>query len=205
MLKVALTGNVASGKSVLARIWAREGVPIISADELAREAVRPGSPGLEAVVASFGVRVLEDDGTLDRDALRHLVFADPSRRKTLEEILHPIIHGLREEWMRREEGKGSRLVVAEIPLLFEVGLEEAFDAVVLVDAPASERLRRLTELRGLEEEEARRILSAQMPQEEKRSRASFVIHNSGSMEELEIQGLALLDLLRARAAGRRAE
>lgn len=205
MLKVALTGNVASGKSALARIWAREGVPIVSADELAREAVRPGSPGLEAIVASFGAGVLKDDGTLDRRALRRLVFPNPARRKNLEEILHPIIQGLREDWMRREAGKGSRLVVAEIPLLFEAGLEDTFDAVVLVDAPGPVRLRRLTELRGLEEEEARQILDAQMPSEEKRSLASFVIFNSGSMEELEIRALALLDLLRSRAAARRAE
>lgn len=205
MLKIGLTGNVASGKTALARIWAREGVPIVSADELAREAVRPGSSGLEAIVASFGAGILKDDGTLDRDALRRLVFPDPARRRHLEEILHPIIQALREDWMRREAGKGSRLIVAEIPLLFEAGLEETFDVVVLVDAPGPVRLRRLTELRGLEEEEARKILDAQMPSEEKRSRASFVIFNSGSMEELEIQGLALLDLLRSRAAARRAE
>jgi dephospho-CoA kinase len=205
MMKVALTGNVASGKSALARIWARKGVPLVSADELAREAVQPGSPGLAAVVASFGVGVLKEDGSLDRDSLRHLVFRDPSKRRELEEILHPIIQARREEWMRREAGRGSRLVVAEIPLLFEVGLEEAFDAVVFVDAPYRERLRRLTELRGLEEEEARRILDAQMPPEEKLSRASFVVHNSGSMQELEIRGLALLDLLRARAAEKKDE
>jgi dephospho-CoA kinase len=205
MMKVALTGNVASGKSALARIWVREGVPLVSADELARDAVRPGSPGLEAVVASFGAGVMKGDGTLDRDALRHRVFGDPGERRKLEGILHPLIRTLREEWMQREAAKGSRLAVAEIPLLFEAGLEGEFDAVVFVDAPEVERLRRLTELRGLAVEEARRIMDSQMPAEEKRQRASFVVFNAGTLEELEVKGLALLDLLRARAARMGAE
>jgi dephospho-CoA kinase len=202
MMKVALTGNAASGKTTLARIWAREGIPVISADDLARDAVAPGTPGLAAVLAAFGPQVLRGDGTLDRDALRALVFQDSSLRKRLEEIVHPIIAALREERMEREAAMGNRLVVAEIPLLFEVGLEGEFDVVVLVDAPYRERLRRLTQLRGLEEEEARRILDAQMPSEVKLPRASYVIHNAGSQEDLAIRALALLDLLRARAAGR---
>jgi dephospho-CoA kinase len=133
-----------------------------------------------------------------------VVFSDPAQKARLEEILHPIIATLREEWMRVEAGRGSRMVVAEIPLLFEVGLEAEFDAVVLVVASRTERLRRLTTLRGLEAEEAKRILEAQMPSEEKLGRANFVIHNEGTLAELETRALALLDLLRARAAGRKA-
>lgn len=202
MMKVAITGSVASGKSSLARIWAREGVPVVSADELARAVVEPGTPGLEAVITAFGPGFLRDDGTLDRDALRDLVFRDPLSRRRLEEILHPLIGALRDEWMTREGGEGRPFVVAEIPLLFESGTEGEFDVIVFVDAPAVERLRRLTLLRGLEEEEARRIMDAQMPPEEKLPRSTFVIHNSGSEEELEVRALALLDLIRARAVGK---
>ena len=202
MMKVAITGSVASGKSSLARIWAREGVPVVSADELARAVVEPGTPGLEAVITAFGPGFLREDGTLDRDALRDLVFRDPPSRRKLEEILHPLIGALRDEWMTREGGMGLPLVVAEIPLLFESGTEGEFDVIVFVDAPAVERLRRLTLLRGLEEGEARRIMDAQMPSEEKLTRSTFVIHNSGSEEELEVRALALLDLLRARAVGK---
>jgi len=202
MMRVAITGNVASGKSALARIWAREGVPVVSADVLAREAVEPGSPGLEAVIAAFGSELLRSDGTLDRNAMRALVFRDPASRRKLEKILHPIIGALRDEWMRGEAEGGSVLAVAEIPLLFELGLEGEFDAVVFVEAPARERLRRLTRLRGLDDDEAARIMEAQMPSEEKLSRSTFVIHNTGSEEELELRALALLDLLRARAAGK---
>jgi dephospho-CoA kinase len=204
MMKVALTGNVASGKSEVARLWAREGVPLVSADDLARKAVRPGTPGLRAVVALFGSQILREDGTLDRDRLRGMVFGDPALRRGLEDILHPMIRSLRDAWMEDEEEKGSHLAVAEIPLLFEAGLQDDYDVVVLVDASSDERLRRLTDIRGLEEGEARKIMDVQMPSGEKVSRANFVIHNHGTMRELEIRALALLDLLRARAAtGRR--
>lgn len=204
MMKVALTGNVASGKSEVARIWTRNGISLVSADDLARDAVRPGTPGLEAVVEAFGSGILKDDGTLDRDRLRRMVFGDSALRQRLEEILHPIIRSSRDTWMEREEDRGTRLVVAEIPLLFEAGLQDEYDVVVLVDASYEERLHRLTALRGLEEEEARRILDAQMPSGEKVPRATFVLYNHGTLEDLETRALALLDLLRARAAaGRR--
>jgi dephospho-CoA kinase len=200
MLRVALTGNVASGKSEVARLWAREGVPLVSADDLAREAVAPGSQGLRTVVGLFGPGVLTDEGTLDREVVRGIVFENPQLRRRLEEILHPIIRSLRQNWIEEERKRGSRLVVAEIPLLFEVGLEDEFDVVVVVDAAPEESLHRLTSLRGLDEGEARRILAAQMPSEEKVSRATFVIHNHGTLGDLEDRALALLDLLRARAA-----
>ena len=202
-MKVAITGNVASGKSTLARIWVREGVPLVSADDLAREAVEPGTPGLEAVTAAFGERILREDGTLDRGALRLMVFLDPEQRERLEGILHPLIASLRDQWMEGEAERGSPLVVAEIPLLFEAGLEEEYDATVLVHADDEERLLRLVRSRGIGEEEARRIMEAQIPSQDKLDRVSFVIHNSGTEEELEVRALALLDLLRARAAGRR--
>ena len=202
MMKVAITGNVASGKSVVATIWAREGIPLVSADDLARAAVEPGTPGLRAIGAVFGGEVLLPDGTLDRDGHRRLVFRDAGLRKRLEKILHPRIAALRDAWMAGEAGKGSPLVAAEIPLLFELGLEGDFDATVLVHAADEERCRRLVESKGLGEDEARRIMEAQMPAEDKLDRATYVLHNSGSLDDLEARALALLDLLRARAAGK---
>jgi dephospho-CoA kinase len=200
MMKVALTGNVASGKSTLARIWAGEGVPLISADELAREAVAPGTAGLQAVKTLLGPEILKEDGTLDRDRARAMVFRDVFLRKELEGILHPIIRDLRDDRMEQVARGGSSLVVAEIPLLFEAGLEEDYDVVVLVHTEYQERLRRLTRIRGLGEEEARRILDSQIPSEEKLHLVSYVIRNDGSEEDLAVRALALLDLLRARAA-----
>lgn len=199
-MKVAITGNIASGKSALAELWARAGVPMVSADDLARSVVEPGTPGLAAVVEAFGPDVLTTDGTLDRGAMRELAFSDPAVRRRLEGILHPLIAQGREAWMALEEEKGTLMAVAEIPLLFEVGLEGAFDLVVVVDAPVEERIRRVVDLRGLGEEEAKKMVAAQMPAEEKLERADFVVHNSGTMVDLEVRAMALLDLLRARAS-----
>jgi dephospho-CoA kinase len=202
MLKVALTGNVASGKTTLSRIWAREGVPLVLADDLARAAVEPGTEGLAAVVEAFGTGVLREDGELDRGAMRTLVLRDPKERERLEGILHPLILARRDAWLEERETEGTPLAVAEIPLLFEVGLEGDFDLVVLVDAPDEVRFGRLVEERGFEADEAKGLMEAQMALPEKRERADFIVYNGGSREELEIHALALLDLLRARAAGR---
>lgn len=200
MLTVGLTGSVASGKSTVARIWAAADVPVISADELAREAVRPGSEGLAEVVDAFGAGVLTDDGTLDRDAVRARVFGDDEARRTLESILHPRIAALRDAWTAEREAEGARLVVAEIPLLFEAGLQDACDVTVVVHASRRERLRRLVEERGLDTEEARRIMDAQMDPAEKRRRADHVLENDGSPEELREAAVELLGRLRARAS-----
>lgn len=198
VLQVGLTGNVAAGKSSVARLWAAAGVPVISADELAREVVAPGSDGLKEVVATFGEHVLQPDGSLDRAALRARVFADPEQRATLERILHPRIRAGRAAWVATHER--APLVVCEIPLLFETHTEHEVDCVVLVDAPASERRRRLIEDRGLAAGEADRILAAQMDPAEKRARADYVLDNAGSRADLEASATALLAELRRRAA-----
>jgi dephospho-CoA kinase len=197
-MTVALTGNVASGKSTVAGLWRQAGVAVVRADDLAREVVAPGSEGLQAVVAVFGSDVLRGDGSLDRDALRDRVFKDEGERRVLEEILHPRIRAFRNRWLAQRHAEGVSLAVAEIPLLFEAGLEGDFDAVVLVDAPEEERLRRLVEDRGISEEEALRMMAAQIPATEKRARADFVLDNDGTPEELRERSLALLDLFRSR-------
>jgi dephospho-CoA kinase len=195
---VGLTGNVASGKSSVADIWSEVGVPVVRADDLARAVVEPGTPGLEAVVETFGEGVLREDGSLDRDALRRRVFRDPEARRKLEELLHPRIARLRAEWMEARAREGVPLAVAEIPLLYEAGLEEEFDAVVMVDAPTEERIRRLRQDRDLPRNEALRIMDAQMPASRKRQQADFVLDNAGTLDDLRDRALALLDLLRAR-------
>jgi dephospho-CoA kinase len=203
MMTVALTGSVAAGKSTVAGIWEKAGVPVVRADELARKAVAPGSQGLAEVVEAFGPGILLADGSLDRAGLRDQVFRDHGARSRLEGILHPRIGSLRDRWMDLQRKGGTSLAVAEIPLLFEVGLEGGFDVVVCVDAPEDLRRERLVENRGLEEAEARRVMAAQMPSEEKRRRAHFVLENGGTREELQEKSLALLEILLARANARR--
>jgi dephospho-CoA kinase len=199
MIRIGLTGNVASGKSEVARVWAGMGVPVVSADDLAREAVAPGSPGLREVVEALGTGVLAPDGTLDRAGVRERVFRDPEARARLEAILHPRIRELRDAWVRERVEEGAPLVVSEVPLLYEKGLGGEFDVVVVVHADAGDRRRRLMENRAIGPEEADRIMAAQGDPEEKRRRADHVILNDGSLEELRARAEALLDRIRRSA------
>jgi len=198
VLSVALTGNVGSGKSSVAAVWEKAGVAVISADELARRAVLPGSPGLRAVREAFGEDVLTPDGRLDRERIRRRVFADAVARERLEAILHPIIRDLRATWMEERRRADEALVVSEIPLLYETGAQGEFDLVVLVDAPPDVRLDRLTRHRGLGESEARAIMEAQASPESKRTAADVVIDNAGSLADLEGEALRVLADLRSR-------
>jgi dephospho-CoA kinase len=199
--KVGLTGNVASGKSTVASIWAEEGIPVMSADALAREAVKPGSEGLRDVVDAFGPEMLSPDGTLDRGRLRALVFQDRGARERLEALLHPRIRVLRDAWVREQDARGVPLVVLEIPLLFEAGLEDSVDEIVFVDAPNDVRLSRLVERRGLDPAEARRMMDAQLDPAEKRQRSHHVVENRGTPEALADRARELLVLLRQRVEG----
>lgn len=173
---MGLTGNIASGKSSVADVWRAAGANIIDADVLAREAIAPGTPGEQQVLASFG--------TTDRATLRDIVFRDPARRRQLEQIVHPEVARLRAQQEAELAARGVRVVVNDIPLLFEAGLAPQFDIIVVVDAPREERIRRIVEYRGLTREEAQRMVDAQAPAEPKRARADFVIDNNGSLAEL---------------------
>ena len=201
MVSVALTGSVGSGKSEVARFWANAGVPVVSADELSRQAVEPGSEGLAEVLQAFGDRVLGPDGSLDRTHMRARVFQDEAARRRLESILHPRVRELRAVWIRERRAEGNPLVVSEIPLLFEVGLDSEFDVIVVVDAPLEERVRRLVRRRGLDENEVRRIMAVQMDPVEKRRWADHVLVNNGSLADLRQRALALLERLRSESAG----
>jgi dephospho-CoA kinase len=185
MLKVGLTGNIAAGKSSVAEVWRSLGATVVDADELARRAVEPGTPAHAAIAAEWGSWVLEDGGALDRAALRQIVFADPDARERLEGIVHPAVAALRDEHYAEARSRGEKLVVADIPLLFEVGMADDFDVVVLVDAPEKVRLARLVTDRGLDADEARRMIAAQMPSELKRARADVVIQNRGTRGDLQ--------------------
>lgn len=200
MYRVALTGNIASGKSTVAELWRRHGAALIDADVLAREAVTPGSAALERIGARFGPGVIGPDAALDRDALRSIVFADEGARCDLEAIVHPEVARLRVEREAELERAGAAVVVNVIPLLFETGMDRAFDEVVLVDAPEAQRLVRLVERRGMDEEEARRMIDAQMPAAEKRPRADTVIDNGGTLDELEANALAVWTAILERAS-----
>jgi dephospho-CoA kinase len=185
MLKVGLTGNIAAGKSAVTGVWRSMGATVVDADDLARRAVEPGTPAHAAIAREWGTWVLEDGGALDRAALRQIVFADPEARARLEGIVHPAVAALRDEEYREAQSRGEKLIVADIPLLFEVGMADEFDVVVLVDAPEEVRLRRIVADRGLDEDEARRMIAAQMPSELKCARADVVIRNTGTLGDLQ--------------------
>jgi dephospho-CoA kinase len=187
VLKVGLTGNIASGKSTVARVWEELGATVVDADKLARQAVERGTQGLARIVAEWGTGVLATDGSLERACLREIVFRDAAARARLEEIVHPEVARLRDMAYRDAEARGERLVVADVPLLFEVGLQDEFDVVVVVDAPDELRLERLVRDRGLDPEAAQRMIAAQMPAEQKRDRADMVIANVGTVADVEAE------------------
>jgi dephospho-CoA kinase len=184
MLRVGLTGNIASGKSEVARLFAQRGATIIDADVLARNAVQRGMPAYRDIVARWGPKVLLPDESIDRGALRTLVFADPDARVALNAIVHPWVEASRATLLDEARQRGDAVVICDIPLLFETGMEKDFDQIVLVDAPEAVRLARLTQTRGLDVAQAQRMMAAQMPAAEKRAKAHHVIDNDGSLEAL---------------------
>ena len=180
--RVGLTGGVASGKSTVSAMLAELGAVVIDADLLAREVVSPGTDGLAAVVEEFGPEVLGPDGALDRPRLGALVFADPERRRALEAIIHPRVRARAAE-IEAAAQEGS-VVVHDIPLLTETGQAASFDAVVVVDVPTDVQVDRMVGIRGMPEEDARARISAQAPREERLAIATYIVENTGSLDEL---------------------
>jgi dephospho-CoA kinase len=185
MIRIGLTGNIASGKSEVAKMLADRGATVIDADVLAREAVQPETQALKDIVKRWGKDILKKDGSLDRAALRQIVFADQSELDALNRIVHPGVTRLRDREIARARERGDPIVVCVIPLLFERNLVEEFDAIVLVDAPRPLRLERMVSGRGLEATDAMNMIASQMPAELKRARADYVIENNGSIHDLE--------------------
>ena len=183
MLRVGLTGGIGAGKGEVARRLAAYGALVIDADQVAREVVAPGTPGLDEIVKAFGAGVLRPDGSLDRELLGEMVFSDAALRGQLNAIVHPRVG----ERMREieETAAAADVVVHEIPLLAEGGLAGAFDVVVVVDAPPQVQAERLVSMRGMTRQHALARMSAQASREERLAVATFVVDNSGSLEDLD--------------------
>lgn len=187
-MNMGLTGGIATGKSSVSAFLASKGALIIDADVIAREVMLPGHPVLAATVQRFGQAILHEDGTLDRKKLGSIVFGNPEERKALEAITHPAIRQeMRERAVAYRAEYPDKLVVSDIPLLYESGLENGFDEVMVVYVPRSVQKERLMVRDGLTSEQADARLGAQMDIELKKRRADIVIDNSGSWPETEKQ------------------
>ena len=198
-----LTGGIAAGKSVVARRLAEHGAAVVDADVLAREVVEPGTPGLAAIVERFGRDVLLPDGRLDRAALGAVVFAEPAARRDLEAITHPAVRALSQARMREAVvDDPARVVVYDVPLLVESRGAGEFDTVVVVHAPAEARVRRLVELRGSTEEDARRRVSSQADDAARLAVADHVVDSSGELGATLRQVDELWPVLRSLAAAK---
>ena len=202
MLRAALTGGIATGKSYCVSQFESLGVPVIDADRLARLALAPGSSGLAAVIERFGVWVIRDDGTLDRARLAGIIFADPGARADLEAIVHPDVYRRIREWLARLP-PATPVALADIPLLFETGQQHDFDSVIVAACPPEEQIRRLLSRNGLTEAQARARLAAQWPIDDKAKRADYVIRTDGTFAETDAQVRSVHEHL-VRAAGGRA-
>ena len=201
MLNVALTGNVAAGKSTVAQLFRRWGAWVTDADQMVRELQRPGTPVFQQMVAAFGPGVVAPDGTLDRPALRTRVFGDPVALDQLNRIVHPAVHARREELEAAARAEGATIAVHDIPLLFEAGDPTTFDLVVLVDAPVELRRERLIRDRGLSAEQADRMIAAQWPSDRKREASDLVIDNDGDLAVLERRARTAWATIGAHATG----
>jgi dephospho-CoA kinase len=197
VLRVALTGGIATGKSYCLARFASKGIPTIDADILAREAVAPGTPGLSAIAARFGAGLIAPDGTLDRPALGRIVFGDMKARAALEAIIHPEVYRRIREWFANLPA-ATRVAIADIPLVFETGHNHDFDEVVVAACDPEEQVRRVMARDHLTDAEARARVAAQWPIEEKVKRADHVIWTDRGFAETDRQVAEAYDsLLRA--------
>jgi dephospho-CoA kinase len=197
-VNVGLTGGIGSGKSEVARLLAAHGAVVVDSDLLAREALAPGSPGLAAVVAEFGSDVLAADGSLDRPALGRIVFADPGRRAVLEGIVHPYVRRRSSEIA--SAAPRDAVVVHDVPLLVEAGLQDRYDLVLVVDVDEETQVRRLTTVRGMSGDDARARIAAQADRAARLAVADLVVSNDGSLDDLRRRVDELWRDLSARAA-----
>jgi dephospho-CoA kinase len=181
-LLIALTGGIASGKTAVAELFGKLGVPVLDTDQIARDVVAPGLPALGQLVAAFGADILDADGQLDRAQMRERVFGDPVQRRKLEAIMHPAI---REELAQRSAAAGGDYQVHVIPLLVETGRAAAYDRVLVVDCPEQVQLARLMSRDGTSRQQAEEILAAQVSREERLNAAHDVIENTGTLADLE--------------------
>jgi dephospho-CoA kinase len=196
MIKVALTGGVASGKSTVAGLLREAGLPVLDSDAVARQAVAPGKPAWQALRQNFGAEFFRPDGTVDRQALARHVFTRPEAREKLNRIIHPWITQELQEHLRQLESQGEPLVVVEIPLLFELGLETLYDRVIVVSADVASQKQRLRRRDDREGDEIEGILTAQGSLSQKAARADFVVDNSGPLSATREQVKKIMGELR---------
>ena len=200
LLRVALTGGIATGKTYVRTRLASHGIPTLDADTLARDAVAVGSGGLAAVVARFGPGILQADGSLNRKALGGIVFADPQARADLEAIVHPRVREATAAWLDRLAQSGEALAIVDIPLLFETGREREFDRVIVTNCPRGQQLARVVERDGLTAADAEARIDAQAPTEDKVRHADFVIDTGGTFGDTNRQVDRVVERLLALAA-----
>ena len=186
MLKIALTGGIATGKSHVLDQFRRRGIACLDADALAHGVMAAGTEATAAIAERFGADILAADGSVDRKKLGPVVFADPPARRELEAIVHPAVHRAVSAGIRAFELMGDTVAIVDVPLLYETGGEKAFDRVIVTACPPETQVARLLE-RGLTEAAARQRLAAQWPTEKKTSRADFVITTGGTFEETDEQ------------------
>jgi dephospho-CoA kinase len=194
---LGLTGGIATGKSTVSAMLRERGIPVIDADQIAREVVEPGKPAYDAIVSHFGREILLPDGTINRKLLGEIVFSNESERQKLNSIVHPEVRRVMREQAEEAERVGAKIVFMDIPLLFESKLQHMVDKIVVVYAPAEMQLARMMERDELDEAQARKRLRAQLPIEQKKAEADFLIDNQGTREETERQVEQLLAEIKA--------
>lgn len=201
MIRVGLTGGIATGKSTVSAIFRHAGANIIDADQIARNVVKKGLPAWQKIVAHFGPRVLMADGQINRASLAEVVFNDPIQKRYLNAIVHPHVRRKTEELMQKLEDKGvNGVVVLDVPLLYEVGMDRDLDKIIVVYVPEIIQLERLMERDRLSEQSARVRIQSQMSIEEKKQRADIVIDNSGSPQTTQAAALEIYRTLANEAA-----
>ena len=200
LIVVGLTGGIASGKSTVSKLFERAGAVVIDADLIARQVVEPGKPAWQEIRAQFGRQVFRPDGTLDRKRLGDIVFHQSLLRRKLEAIIHPRVRAQMNESLRKlAVSKPESVVVLDVPLLLETGMDKGLAEVIVVYAPAAVQRRRLMFRDGFSADQAQARIDAQMPMEQKRSRATLVIDNGGDLAETEKQAMVIFNELAQRA------
>jgi dephospho-CoA kinase len=185
VLKVAVTGGAGSGKSIVCAEFKKLGAHVINLDMISREVVRPHTDCWQQVVDYFGKEILEPDDSINRRKLREIILIDPGARKALEKLTHPeILHNMKKQMKVLEKTSPGRLLVTEVPLLFECGLQDFFDVVILVTATPSQQIQRLMKRDNVSAKSVKALLDIQLSTKEKRKYADFIIKNSGAKENL---------------------
>jgi dephospho-CoA kinase len=198
---IGLTGGIACGKSTVAGVLRHAGVPVVCADELAREAIQIDTDGYQDVIRAFGREIVHPDGSLDRKALGGKVFGHPEKLRQLEMIIHPRVRALQRQYRRRLEAAGHAIAFYDVPLLFEKNLDSEFDTTIAVICDEQTQRRRLMDRDGLAGADADKRIASQLPLAEKARRAGHVLENNGTVDELRASTLALLERLRQGTTG----